>query len=66
MNEKRIQIHRSFKDADEAEDRYYANLTQAQRMDIFLELLATTHGWHTDEASERLERVCRITTFEQS
>jgi hypothetical protein len=61
-----VAIFNSVADADKAEDEYYASLSHDERMEIFLELLGTANGWHTDDASERLERVCRIVKFEES
>jgi hypothetical protein len=50
----------SFQAADEAEDRYYADLTPAERLDLLLELIARENEAY-GEAAERFARVHRVT-----
>ena len=38
--EKVIQVFRSFEDADEADEAYYAGLTPRERVDILLDIIA--------------------------
>jgi hypothetical protein len=49
----------SFAAADEAQDRYYASLTPAERLDILLELVARVNA-SFGEAAKRFERVHRV------
>ena len=59
-----VVIHRSFRDAEEADNAYYRQLTPEQRLDILLELTNPDPSDH--EAQPRLERVCRIVELSQS
>jgi hypothetical protein len=52
--EKVVTIHRSHKEAEEADNAYYRSLTPDQRLDILLELTKP------DETQPRLERVVKI------
>lgn len=54
-----VQIFRSFEDADEADDQFYAELTPEARLDMLLELVQR-HRSALGEAASRLERVHRI------
>jgi len=51
-----VQIFRSFEDADEADDQFYANLTPEERLDILLELIER-HRSALGETASRFERV---------
>lgn len=55
-----VQIFRSFEEADEADDQFYADLTPEERLDMLLELVER-HRRTLGEAASRLERVHRIT-----
>ena len=54
-----VQIFRSFEDADEADEQFYADLTPEQRLDILLELIER-HRSSLGEAAKRFERVHRL------
>lgn len=58
--EKAVSIHRSHKEAEEADNAYYRSLTPEERIDILLELTKP------DETQPRLERVYRIVELAQS
>jgi hypothetical protein len=62
--EKVARIFRSHREADEADQEYFARLTPQERLDIFLEVLA--RGRAGDEAAERLERVYRVVELSKS
>ena len=55
----------SFREADSAEDEYYASLTPQERLDILLDLIEMT-GSDRNETSEGLERVYRVVELSQS
>ena len=57
-------MFRSFDDADEADDEFYADLTPNERLDILLELVER-HRSALGEAASRLERVHRIVELAQ-
>lgn len=57
-------MFRSFDDADEADDEFYAELTPNERLDILLELVER-HRSALGEASSRLERVHHIVELAQ-
>jgi hypothetical protein len=54
--ERVVQLFRRFEDADSADDRFYASLTQQERLDMLLELVER-HRSALGEAAERFERV---------
>ena len=54
-----VQMFGSFEDAEMAEDRFYADLTPEERLDILLELVER-HRSALGETASRLERVHRI------
>jgi hypothetical protein len=58
--ERVAKVFRSFEEADEADDEYYANLTPEERLDILLELVER-HRSALGEAASRLERVHCVT-----
>ena len=58
--EKVVRLSRSFEEADQADDEFYACLTPEQRLDMLLELLER-HRRTLGEAAERFERVYRFT-----
>jgi len=49
---------RSHAQAAAADKAYYLSLTPNQRLDIMLDIIASQRG--TDEASQRIARVCTI------
>lgn len=53
-----VQRFRSFEEAEAADDAYYASLTPDERVNL-LDLIAA-HQEAVGEASQRLERVCRV------
>ena len=55
----------SFQEAERADREYYRSLTPQQRLDLLLELNEAFRK-EGDAASERLERVYRITELSQS
>jgi hypothetical protein len=57
--EKTVAKFGSFAEADKANKRYYLSLSPAQRMEIFLELLARYRD-SIDDAPAGFERVYRI------
>lgn len=57
-------MFRSFDDADEADDEFYAELTPSERLDILLELVER-HRSTLGKAASRLERVHRIVELAQ-
>ena len=63
--EKVIQVFRSFEDADEADEAYYAGLTSQERLDLLLDIIAA-YRESLGEAAERLERVCRVIELQRS
>jgi hypothetical protein len=58
--ERVARVFRSFEEADEADDRFYASLTPEERLDLLLELIERHRG-ELGEAAERLARVHCIT-----
>ena len=54
-----VRVFRSFEDADEADDEFYADLTPNERVDILLELVER-HRSALGEVATRLERVHRF------
>ncbi len=54
-----VQRFRSFEEAEAADDAYYASLTPDERVNLLLDLIAA-HQEAVGEASQRLERVCRV------
>jgi hypothetical protein len=63
--EKVLQVFRSFEDADEADEAFYAALTPRERVDILLDIIAA-YRESLGEAAERLERVCRVIELKRS
>lgn len=61
--EKVVRIFESFKDADEANILERRSLTPEERVEIFLEI--QQRGFRNG-VDERLARVCRVLTLEQS
>lgn len=57
-------MFRSFDDADQADDEFYAELTPNERLDILLELVER-HRSALGKAASRLERVHRIVELTQ-
>jgi|GEM_PF-500277 len=57
--ERKIQIFKSFAEADEADKKYYHSLTPAQRIQISL-MLRDRYRPYGDERTEKFVRVCRI------
>lgn len=53
-----ITVYNSFAEADEADKRYYHQLTPAERIKILLTLIAERH--ESDEAATGFKRVYRI------
>jgi hypothetical protein len=61
--EKKVQIYRSFAEAEEADAKADMELTPDQRVQIVIELW---NRRHPDAAEQRFARVCRITRLERS
>jgi len=61
--EKVVRVFRSFAEADYANDREKDAMTPEQRVQVFL---AIQQRAYRDGADERLARVCRVLTLEQS
>ena len=61
--EKTVRIFSSFKEADEADARAYAEMTPDERLKITIELRDRRHP---DAASQGLARVCRVVKRERS
>ena len=61
--EKVARIFRSFEEADEATRRDRESMTPEERVEVFLALQRRAFR---DAADERLARVCRVLTLEQS
>ena len=57
--ERKVQIFKSFAEAEAADKKYYQSLTPAQRIDILLRL-REQYRPYGDELSEKFVRVCRI------
>jgi len=60
--EKTVQIFASFEEADEADARWDASRSAAERLQILIEL---RHRRHPDAAEQGLERVSRVTELER-
>jgi hypothetical protein len=58
--QREIQVFRSFHDAEQADDEYYAALTPQERLAILLDLVAA-YRESMGEAAARFERVYRVT-----
>jgi hypothetical protein len=56
---------RSFEEADQADDQFYADLTPEERLDVLLELVERYRGT-LGETADRFERVHRIVELERS
>ncbi len=63
MIEHTVKKFSSFAEADEADRRYYAQLTPAERLNILLELIQRYR--QSIHAPEGLARVYRIVEFER-
>jgi hypothetical protein len=61
--EKTVKVFASFEDADEADARFDAALSPAERLNIVIQLRDQTHP---DAAEQRLARVYRVIKLEQS
>jgi len=59
-----VQVFRSFADADEADDQFYAELTPEDRLAMLLELIER-HRSALGEAANRFERVHRVVELSQ-
>lgn len=59
------QVFRSFEEADEADDRFYASLAPEKRLDVLLELIERYRG-ELGEAATRFERVHHVTELSRS
>lgn len=59
-----LQVFDSHADAERADTLYYASLTPQERVDLLLDLIAA-HREAMGEASERFERVCRVTELSE-
>ena len=57
---RRVQVFRSFEDADHADDQFYAELTPEERLNMLLELVER-HRSALGEVAGRFERVHCIT-----
>jgi hypothetical protein len=60
-----LSVYPSFEAAERADDEYYAALSPQERLTILLDIIAA-HLESTGEASERLERVYRVTELSRS
>jgi hypothetical protein len=63
MIEQKVAKFSSFEEAEDADRRYYAQLTPAQRMEILLRLIQRHR--EANHAPEGLARVYRIVEFER-
>jgi hypothetical protein len=63
--EKVLKVFRSFEEADQSDDEYYASLTPQERVDILLDMIAA-YRESLGETSERLERVYRVIELSES
>lgn len=61
--QKKIQVHRSFKEAEEADAASDAALSPQERLKITIDL---HNQRHPDAAQQRLARVARVITLQQS
>ena len=59
-----VRVFRSFEDADQADDEFYADLTPKERLDILLTLVERYRS-ALGKAASRFERVHRIVEFSQ-
>jgi hypothetical protein len=57
--ERVAQVFRSFEEAEQADDEYYASLTPEERLDILLTMIER-HRSSLGEPAERFERVYRV------
>ena len=55
-----LRVFSSFREAEEADSAFYASLSPQERLDLLLEMIAR-HQEFIGEATERLERVYRVT-----
>jgi WSTF, HB1, Itc1p, MBD9 motif 1 len=55
-----VRVFRSFEEAEQADDQFYADLTPEERLDLLLELVER-HRSALGETASRFERVHRIT-----
>jgi hypothetical protein len=63
--ERRVQVFRSFDEAEHADDAYYGSLTPQQRVDLLLELVAAWKEGFGD-AGQGLARVHRVVELSRS
>lgn len=61
--EKKVQIFKTFAEADAADAKFDSELTPEQRIEITIEL---RNRAHPDAAGKGLARVCRVTKLERS
>ncbi len=62
--ERRAKVYSSFEEEEKATREYYLSLTPQERLDILLELIEQSRD-PNDEASQRFERVYRVTQLSQ-
>lgn len=63
--EKLLKVFKSFEEAEQADDEYYASLTPQQRVDLLLDLIAA-HRESLGETASRFERVYRVVELSES
>jgi hypothetical protein len=59
-----VQIFRSFEDAEQADDQFYADLAPEGRLDMLLELIER-HRSALGETADRFERVHHVVELSQ-
>ncbi len=59
-----LKVHTNMEAADEADLRYYADLSADERLDLQLTLIAQ-YQETSGETASRFERVCRVTKLSQ-
>ena len=57
-------VFRSFREADAADDQFYADMSPKERLDLLLELIER-HRSDLGEAASRFQRVHRIVELER-
>ncbi len=62
--ERRVKRYSSFDEEEKATRDYYLSLTPQERLDILFELIEESRD-PTDEASQRFQRVYRVTKLSQ-
>ena len=63
--ERRVQVFRSFEEAERADEEFYASLTPQQRVDLLLELVAAWRESRGD-AAEGIANVHRVVDLSES